>query len=154
MMNKLNKGWIFIFTFGAYLAAQGQPNGTINYLTTQTQVQGQGTLVGQDPNNKNITTAVPFLIITPDSRAAGMGDVGVATSPDAASAYWNAGKLAFIDKGYGGSLSYTPWLGKIINDMRIVHLTGFYKINREEAVAASMKYFDLGEIEFRDNGNV
>ncbi|MFN7791392.1 MAG: hypothetical protein ACK5NM_02480, partial [Cyclobacteriaceae bacterium] len=76
MMNKLNKGWIFIFTFGAYLAAQGQPNGTINYLTTQTQVQGQGTLVGQDPNNKNITTAVPFLIITPDSRAAGMGDVG------------------------------------------------------------------------------
>ncbi len=154
MMNKLNKGWIFIFTFGAYLAAQGQPNGTINYLTTQTQVQGQGTLVGQDPNNKNITTAVPFLIISPDSRAAGMGDVGVATSPDAASAYWNAGKLAFIDKGYGGSLSYTPWLGKIINDMRVIHLSGFYKINREEAVAASMKYFDLGEIEFRDNGNV
>jgi hypothetical protein len=139
MMNKLKKGWIFVFSFGAYLAAQSQP---------------QGTLIGQDPNNKNITTAVPFLIITPDTRAAGMGDVGVATSPDAASAYWNAGKLAFIDKGYGGSLSYTPWLGKIINDMRLVHLTGFYKINREETIAASMKYFDLGEIEYRDNGNV
>jgi hypothetical protein len=82
-----------------------------------------------------------------------MGDVGVATSPDAASAYWNAGKLAFIDKGYGGSLSYTPWLGKIINDMRIVHLTGFYKINREQVVAASMKYFDLGKIDLRDGSN-
>jgi hypothetical protein len=138
MMNTLKKGWIFIFSFGAYLGAQSQP---------------QGTLIGQDPNNKNITTAVPFLIITPDTRAAGMGDVGVATSPDAASAYWNAGKLAFIDKGYGGSLSYTPWLGKIINDMRIVHLTGFYKINREQVVAASMKYFDLGKIDLRDGSN-
>jgi hypothetical protein len=140
MMKKLKNGWVFMFFFGAYVTVQGQP--------------GQGTLVGQDPNNKNITTAVPFLIITPDTRSAGMGDVGVATSPDAASAYWNAGKLAFIDKGYGGSLSYTPWLGKIINDMRLVHLTGFYKINREEAVAASMKYFDLGKIFLRDNGNI
>ncbi|MCX8491375.1 MAG: type IX secretion system outer membrane channel protein PorV [Cyclobacteriaceae bacterium] len=152
-MNKLKKGWIFVFSFGVYLAAQGQPNGTINHSTTQTQTQGQGILLGQNPDNKNITTAVPFLIITPDTRAAGMGDAGVATSPDAASAYWNAGKLAFIDKGYGGSLSYTPWLGKIINDMKIVHLTGFYKIKREEAVAASLKYFDLGKIELRDVSN-
>ena len=110
----------------------------------------QGTLIGQDSSNRIITTAVPFLAITPDSRAAGMGDVGAATSPDANSAYWNSAKLAFIDQSYGVAASYTPWLGKIINDMSIFYLSGFYKINREQTVAASMKYFDLGEIQFRD----
>lgn len=113
----------------------------------------QGTLIGQDSTNKVITTAVPFLTITPDSRAAGMGDVGVATSADANSGYWNAGKLAFIENGYGISASYTPWLGKIINDMSIFYLTGFYKIGREQTVASSMKYFDLGEIQFKDVNN-
>ena len=110
----------------------------------------QGTLIGQDSSNRIITTAVPFLAITPDSRAAGMGDVGAATSPDANSGYWNSAKLAFIDQSYGVGASYTPWLGKIINDMSIFYLSGFYKINREQTVAASMKYFDLGEIQFRD----
>lgn len=113
-------------------------------------VTNPGSLIGQDTTNRVITTAVPFLAITPDSRAAAMGDAGTATTPDANSAYWNAGKLAFIDKGYGASASYTPWLGKIINDMSIFYLSGFYKINREQTVAASMKYFDLGEIQFRD----
>ncbi|MEP2668379.1 MAG: type IX secretion system outer membrane channel protein PorV [Cyclobacteriaceae bacterium] len=114
-------------------------------------------LIGQDSTRKVITTAVPFLTITPDSRAAGMGDAGVATSPDANSAYWNSAKLAFIDKSYGVSGSYTPWLGKIINDMSIFYLTGFYKITREQTVAASMKYFDLGEITFNNGpgqGNI
>jgi hypothetical protein len=116
-----------------------------------------------DPNNpdpgdligaqKAITTAVPFLAISPDARHAALGDAGVATSPDANAAYWNAGKLAFIDKKYGGSLSYTPWLGKIVNDMWISSLTGFYKITREQAVAVSLKYFDLGEISFRNEAN-
>jgi len=111
----------------------------------------QGTLIGQDSTNRVITTAVPFLTITPDARAAGMGDTGVATSADVNSAYWNAGKLAFIDNGlgYGISGSYTPWLGKIINDMYVFYLSGFYKLGREQTVAASMKYFDLGEIQFR-----
>lgn len=113
----------------------------------------QGTLIGQDSTNRVITTAVPFLTITPDSRAAGMGDVGVATSADANSGFWNAGKLAFIEQGYGISGSYTPWLGKIINDMSIFYLSGFYKIGREQTVAASMKYFDLGEIQFKDISN-
>jgi hypothetical protein len=107
-------------------------------------------LVGQQ---KAITTAVPFLAITPDARHAALGDGGVATSPDANSSYWNAGKLVFIDKEYGGSLSYTPWLGKIVNDMSISYLTGFYKISREQAVSFSLKYFDLGEISFRDESN-
>jgi hypothetical protein len=102
---------------------------------------------------KAITTAVPFLAITPDARHAALGDGGVATSPDANSAYWNAGKLAFIDSKYGGSFSYTPWLGKIVNDMWISSLNGFYKISREQAIAVSLKYFDLGEISFRDEAN-
>jgi hypothetical protein len=120
----------------------------VGKLSAQT-IGGAGTsLIGQDSTNKVITTAVPFLMITPDSRAAGMGDAGVATSPDANSAHWNAAKLAFIDKGYGVSASYTPWLGKIINDMSIFYLSGFYKINRKQTVAASMKYFNLGEVQF------
>jgi Type IX secretion system protein PorV len=105
-------------------------------------------LIGQDSTLRTISTAVPFLTITPDARAAGMGDAGVATSPDANSAYWNAAKLVFNDREFGGSLSYTPWLAKIINDMHIFYLSGFYKINRVQAVAASMKYFDMGEVEF------
>ncbi len=112
-------------------------------------IKGTGTaLIGQDTTNKVITTAVPFLGITPDARAAGMGDAGVATSADANAGYWNSAKLAFIDKGYGVSASYTPWLGKIINDMYVFYLSGFYKINRTQTVAASMKYFNLGEVQF------
>lgn len=100
-----------------------------------------------------ITTAVPFLAITPDARHAALGDGGVATSADPNAAYWNAGKLAFIDKKYGGSFSYTPWLGKIVNDMWISSLTGFYKLREEEVIGASFKYFDLGEINFRNDMN-
>lgn len=110
-----------------------------------------GQLVGQQ---RAITTAVPFVGISPDARHAALGDGGVATSPDANAAYWNAGKLVFIeDFKYGGSFSYTPWLGKIVNDMWISSLSGFYKISREQAVAVSLKYFDLGEISFRDISN-
>ncbi len=114
---------------------------------------GTGQLIGQDSTNRIITTAVPFLTITPDARAAGMGDLGVATSADANSAYWNAAKLVHVENSYGGAASFTPWLGKIINDMYVFYLTGFYKINREQAVALSMKYFDLGEIQFNSGPN-
>lgn len=108
-------------------------------------------VIGQD---NAITTAVPFLAISPDARHAALGDAGVATSPDANSAYWNAAKLVFIDKKYGGSLSYTPWLGKIVNDMSISYLTGFYKINREQVVSFGIKYFDLGDINFKDQNGM
>lgn len=110
--------------------------------------QNTGQVIGQDTTNRVITTAVPFLGITPDSRAAGMGEVGVATTADANSIYWNTAKLAFVENSYGVSGSYTPWLGKIVNDMSIFYLSGFYKLSREQTVAASMKYFDLGEIQF------
>ncbi|HZY82557.1 MAG TPA: type IX secretion system outer membrane channel protein PorV [Cyclobacteriaceae bacterium] len=137
-MNRLRVLILFFSGFSCSLTLLAQPNGT---------------LVGQDSTNRIITTAVPFLTITPDSRAAAMGDAGVATSADANSAYWNSAKLVRIDNGFGGSASYTPWLGKIINDMYIFYLSGFYKINREQAVAVSMKYFDLGEIQFNKGPN-
>lgn len=110
-----------------------------------------GNLVGQQ---RAITTAVPFLAISPDARRAALGEAGVASSADANSAFWNAASLVFIDKKYGGSFSYTPWLGKIVNDMWISSLTGFYKMSKEETVGVSFKYFDLGEINFRDDNNI
>lgn len=110
-------------------------------------------ITGRDSTNKVITTAVPFLTISPDARSAALGDAGAASAPDANAAFWNPAKLVFVDQTYGGSVSYTPWLGKIINDMWISYLTGYYKITREQAVALSMKYFDLGDISFRGTGN-
>lgn len=101
-----------------------------------------------------ITTAVPFLSITPDARHAGLGDAGVASSADANASYWNPAKLVYIDKKYGGTVSYTPWLGKIINDMSISYLSGFYKISQEQAVSLSFKYFDMGDIFFTEDGIV
>lgn len=121
----------------------------LHLSTVRAQTVGSGSsLLGQDSTNRVITTAVPFLGITPDARAAALGDAGVASSPDANSAYWNSAKLVFIEKDYGVSASYTPWLGKIINDMYIFYLSGYYKIDRRQAVAFSMKYFDLGEVQF------
>ena len=123
-----------------------------SFAGAQTTTPG---LIGQDSTNKVITTGVPFLSITPDARAAGMGDVGAATRPDANSTYWNAAKLAFVEKDKGLALSYTPWLAKIIDDMYLFHIGGFYKINREQTIGASMKYFDLGEVTFTSqNGTI
>ncbi len=116
-------------------------------------VKAQSGIVGQDSSQRVITTAVPFLSITPDSRSGGMGDAGVAISPDANSAYWNPSKLAFIDSKMGFSLSYSPWLAKIINDMSLSYLSGYYKLSREQTIAVSLRYFDLGDIFFTDDNN-
>ena len=113
-------------------------------------MQAQVNVAGQDTSRRVITTAVPFLLIATDARAGGMGDVGVATSPDANSTHWNIAKLAYIENDIGFSLSYTPWLGKIIDDMSLSYLTGYYKINKEQAVGLSLSYFDLGDIQFTD----
>lgn len=121
------------------------------YAQTTPPIDTPDELLGQ---TKAITTAVPFLLISPDARHAALGDAGVASSPDANSSYWNAAKLVFIDKPYGGTVSYTPWLGKIINDMSVSYLSGFYKISREQAASFSFKYFDLGDIFFTEDGKV
>jgi len=116
----------------------------------QVYSQTTGIISGQDTSRRVITTAVPFLLITPDARSGGMGDVGVAISPDANAVHWNPAKIARIENDLGFSLSYTPWLGKIVNDMSISYLSGYKKITREQAVATSLRYFDLGDIQLTD----
>jgi len=97
-----------------------------------------------------IQTGVPFLTIAPDSRAGGMGDVGVATSPDISSQHWNPAKFAFI-KGSGGvSLSYSPWLRNLIGDINLAYLTGYKRLDKRQVISASLLYFSLGNITFTD----
>lgn len=99
-----------------------------------------------------VTSAVPFLRISPDARAGGMGDVGVATAPDASSAYWNLAKTPFSSNTGGVALTYTPWLKDLgLNDVYLISGTGFYKLNDKEAISASLRYFSLGNIQFTDN---
>ena len=100
-------------------------------------------------NNLNtISTSVPFLSIPPDSRAGAMGDVGVATSPDQNSIHWNASKLAFITEEQGLSMSYTPWLQDLVPEISLSYLSAYKKLNSKSAVATSLRYFSLGEIQF------
>ncbi len=99
----------------------------------------------------SISTAVPFLTITPDARAGAMGDVGVATSPDENSLFWNASKYAFTEKDFGVALSYTPWLRKLTTDMSLNTLTGFKRINKRQTVALSLIYFTIGQIQFTND---
>ncbi len=120
-------------------------------ISAATHGQGVNVIAGQDTTRRPITTAVPFLMIATDARAGAMGDAGVATSPDANATHWNIAKLAFIKNDMGFSLSYTPWLAKIINDMSLTYLSGYYKINKEQSVAFSMNYFNLGDIQFTDD---
>ena len=106
---------------------------------------------GQDSTQNPIITAVPFLTIAPDARSAGMGDVGVATAPDANATYWNKAKIPFLEQAYGVSLSYTPWLQKIVGDVNLAYLSGFKKLSKRQVIFASLRYFDLGSIEFTNS---
>ncbi len=94
-----------------------------------------------------ISTAVPFLTITPDARAGSMGDLGVATSPDVYSIYWNSAKYAFLDQKMGVGLSYTPWLHSVAQGISLSQLVGFYRLNDRQSFAASVRYFTVGEIQ-------
>lgn len=123
---------------------------TVVLLLISTVIQAQTPNLGGQVGRNVITTAIPFISFAPDSRASGMGDVGVATSPDANSTHWNNGKLAFINQNFGASISYSPWLGKIVDDMSISYLSGFYKIDRFQTIGTSLRYFDLGSIDLRD----
>ena len=105
--------------------------------------------IGRD-NLNTITTAVPFLLISPDSRAGGMGDVGVATSPDANSLHWNPAKFAFVEDEVGFAVSYVPWLRALVPDINLSYLAGYKKLNKNEAIAMEMRYFTLGDITFTD----
>lgn len=107
----------------------------------------------QEERDRVITTAVPFLLIAADARAAGMGDQGVATSADAFSQQWNPAKYAFIDSQQGIGVSYTPYLSNIVNDIFLGNLTYFNRLDERSAVAASLRVFSLGTIETQNDFN-
>ncbi len=98
----------------------------------------------------SIQTTVPFLTIAPDSRSGAMGDLGVATTPDVNSQHWNAAKYPFINSKAGVSISYTPWLRALVNDINLLYLSGFYRLDEKQVLSASLRYFSLGEVIFRD----
>jgi hypothetical protein len=103
-----------------------------------------------------IQTGVTSLGIAPDARSASMGDLGVATDPDANSQYWNPSKYAFAYSQAAVSLSYTPWLRKLVNDIFLANLAGYWKLgsNDNQAISASLRYFSLGEVNSQDNAGV
>lgn len=97
-----------------------------------------------------ITTGVPFLLVAADARSAGMGDNGVATSPDVYSQQWNPSKYAFSSDTHGFSVGYTPYLVELVNDISLSQVTYYNKFQERMAFAASIRYFSLGEIELRE----
>lgn len=110
------------------------------------------TAASAQPSINVVTTAVPFLRIGPDARAGGMGDMGVATTPDGNSTFWNVSKSAFLKDKAGISMTYTPWLKDVgVNDVFLAALSGYYKLDDESAITSSLRFFDLGNIQFTDN---
>jgi len=107
-----------------------------------------------DPINV-VTSAVPFLRISPDARAGGMGDVGIATAADASSGFWNLAKTPFAKDKMSITASYTPWLSDLkLNDVYLASLAGYYQMDETQAISASLRYFSLGNIQFTDfSGN-
>lgn len=97
-----------------------------------------------------IQTVVPFLLISPDSRAGGMGDAGVATTPDVFSMHWNPAKYAFIDGSSGAGITYSPWLRNLVPDINLASLAGYYRVDAKQVVSASLLYSSLGDVPFTD----
>ena len=95
-----------------------------------------------------ITTGVPFLAINPDSRGGGLGDCGVASSADVYSMHYNPAKYVYLEDKLSIGLGYSPWLRNLVNDMGLAYLAGAYKINDRSAVAASLRYFNAGQVDF------
>lgn len=118
-----------------------------NLQLSNAQQTGQGARAELVQVN-TITTAVPLLMISPDARAGAMGDAGVASTPDANSIHWNPAKLAFIKDDIGFSVSYTPWLRKLVPDINLAYISGYKKIDKDQAIGATLLYFSLGNITF------
>lgn len=118
--------------------------------------QGYAQVIG--PGNTNtdgrqfnaITTAVPFLTITPDARSGALGDAGVALSTDANATFWNPAKLAFVEEKNGLSVSYSPWLQKLVSDVDLGYLSYFHNLDDRNTIGASLRYFSLGSISLVD----
>ncbi|WP_095996285.1 type IX secretion system outer membrane channel protein PorV [Massilibacteroides vaginae] len=116
------------------------------------QINAQG--VDKQKDFAPINTAVPSLSIAPDARGGSMGDNGVSTLPDENSQYWNPAKYAFMTSKAGVALSYTPWLRKLVNDVALANLSGYFKIGDSDmqAIGASLRYFTLGEVPMSQQG--
>ncbi|MEO8734497.1 MAG: PorV/PorQ family protein, partial [Flavobacteriales bacterium] len=145
-MNFPLRQWAAFSAFAAAISLQAQVNtGCISELSGQQC----------GPRLNTITTAVPFLMIGPDSRSGGMGDGGVALPADANALYWNPSKLAFAENESEVRLSVSPWLHTLVNDMTLTYLSAYKKLNKNSAVGGSLRYFNLGSITFTDiNGSV
>jgi Type IX secretion system protein PorV len=117
---------------------------TIGFIV---KANAQTTIIPNTNDSRVITTGVPFLLIASDARAAGLGDMGVATSADAYSQHWNPSKYAFSETKSGIAISYTPYLSKLVNDIFLANVTYFNRLDERRAFAVSFKYFSLGEIE-------
>ncbi len=122
---------------------------TVIFSFLAASVMGQGA-TESDLQLNTITTAVPFMSITPDSRAGAMGDAGTALSASSTSIYWNTSMLTFAEEKSAISISYTPWLRQLTNDIHLSYLSGYYKVNDRHAIGGSLRYFNLGEITFTD----
>jgi len=119
---------------------------SILFLSSISLIAAGQAPTGQEIKYNPISTAVPFLTISPDSRHGAMGDVGVATSPDANSQYLNPSKYAFTEGKFGFSLSYTPWLRELVNDINLAYMAGYYRLNNNEVIASSLRFFSMGDI--------
>lgn len=111
-------------------------------------------VLGQNLDYNVISTAVPFMLIAPDARSSAMGDVGVSTSPDVYSMHWNPAKYAFIQDDFSIGLAYSPWLRELVNDMNIAYLGVSKRVSPKSTVAATLRYFSLGELIFTDDANI
>lgn len=135
MIRKVTLSLVFIYsTFASFETSAQDPINT-----------------GQlDGRTNTINTAVPFLRIAPDARSGAMGDVGIATAPDANSIYWNLAKLPFATAKSGISVTYTPWLKELVNDVFLATVSGYTHLDEYQSISASLRYFSLGTINFTD----
>src|SRR5690554_645050 len=126
--------------------------GVATILTVATFGQsGNAPMDASELQLNTITTAVPFLQITPDSRSGAMGDVGTALSPSSNSFFWNTSMLSFAKDKSEISLSYSPWLPNLASDINLSHLAGYYRLNDRNVIGGSLRFFSLGEVVFTDN---
>ena len=138
----MKKVRIFTLLFLMLFAANG--------IKAQSEVDK---VLGQNLEYNVISTAVPFMIIAPDARSSAMGDVGVSTSPDVYSMHWNPAKYAFIQDDFSVGLAYSPWLRELVNDMNIAYVGMSKRLSSKSTLAATLRYFSLGELMFTDENN-
>jgi len=124
------------------------------FLFTGNNLLAQTTAGSSTSQTNGVYPDVPFLLITPDARAGAMGEAGVAVMPDGNAMSINPAKLAFLERPYGVSLSYSPWLKNLVPDINLAYLSGFYQLNEKTVLGASLRYFSLGDIAYTDEGGI